>query len=249
VSARPVVGVTTRVALDDDGSLHKNVAPYVRAVERAGGEARVLANDLATLEAVLAECEALVLSGGSDVEPANYGAERHPQTEVPNPARDAFEIALVRAARERRIPVLCICRGLQVANVAFGGTLVQHLPDVLGSNAAIEHSQVEVYALNREEYSPGHIVRLRPQSALAELLGQTEFATNSMHHQAVDHVAPGFVVAGKTDDGVIEALDATFEHPFFVAVQWHPEALPATDAISARLFAGLIGAARGQLVK
>ena len=245
----PVVGITTRIARAPDGSWHPNVAPYVRAVERAGGVARVLANDATTVPAALAACDALVLSGGGDVDPACYGAERHPHTESPNAARDAFEIALVRAARDRPVPVLCICRGLQVANVALGGTLVQHLPDVLGPDAAIEHSQTEVYALNREEYAPGHIVRLRPESTLARLLGRSEFATNSMHHQAVERLASGFAVAGTTDDGVIEALDATFDHPFFVAVQWHPEALPADDPVSARLFAGLIEAARGALAK
>ena len=246
---RPLIGVTTRVARADDGSLHPNVAPYVRAVERAGGEARILDNDVSTCAAVLAECAGIVLSGGGDLDPSHYGAERHALTEPPNLARDAFELALVRGAREECIPVLCICRGLQVANVAFGGTLVQHLPDRLGPDVSIEHSQTEVYALNREEYAPGHIVRLRAGSALATLVGHDEFPTNSMHHQAVDVPAPGFVVAGATDDGVIEALEATFAHPFFVAVQWHPEALPAEDVVSARLFAGLVEAARGALVK
>ncbi len=249
MSEKPVVGITTRTAHGPDGAWHKNVAPYVRAVERAGGEVRVPANDVASVDAVLAECDALVLSGGGDVDPVHYGAVRHAETEPPNPARDAFEIALVRAARERRVPVLCICRGLQVANVAFGGTLVQHVPDVLGSGAAIEHSQVAVYALNREEYAPGHVVRLRPESKLARLLGRTEFASNSMHHQAVDRVAPGFTVAGTTPDGIVEALDATFEHPYFVAVQWHPEALPESDEVSARLFAGLVAAACAEPAK
>jgi len=106
VSEKPVVGITTRTAHGPDGAWHKNVAPYVRAVERAGGEVRVPANDVASVDAVLAECDALVLSGGGDVDPVHYGAVRHAETEPPNPARDAFEIALVRAARERRVPVL-----------------------------------------------------------------------------------------------------------------------------------------------
>ena len=248
-STRPLIGITTRIAHAEDGSLHPNVAPYVASVQRAGGEALVLANDVATVDSVLAKCDGIVLSGGSDVDPQHYGAQRDPHTETPNPPRDEFELALVRGARERGVPILCICRGLQVANVAFGGTLVQHLPDVLGPNAAIEHSQTEVYALNREEYSPGHVVRLRAGSALAALVGRSEFSTNSMHHQAVAEAASCFTVAGATDDGVVEALDAAFEHPFFVAVQWHPEALPAEDPISAALFAGLIAAARGALVK
>ncbi len=241
----PLVGITTRIPREPDGTWHRNVAPYVRAVERGGGRVRVLENLPETAAEVLAACDAIVLSGGGDVDPARYGAARNPATEAPNPERDSFEIALARGARERGIPTLCICRGLQVANVAFGGTLVQHLPDVLGPAPPVVHSQTEIYAENRERYAPGHLVRLRPDSRLAALLATTEFETNSMHHQAVERVAPGFSVAGTTQDGVIEALDATFEHPYFVAVQWHPEALPATDPISARLFSRLVEAARG----
>ena len=240
------IGVTARAALEPDGTPYRNVAPYLRAVARAGGETFVPENDVAQVDAVLERSDGLLFSGGSDLDPASYGAVRHPLTEPPNEARDVFELALMRGARERGVPVLAICRGLEVANVAFGGTLVQHIPDLLGPGASIGHSQTAVYALNREEYAPGHIVRLRPGSRLEGVLGLREFPTNSMHHQAVARVAPELTVAATTDDGIVEALDARFASPFFVAVQWHPEALPAADEVSARLFAAFVAAARNR---
>ena len=241
-SARPRIGVTATRPTNDDGTTYTYLVPYLRALERAGAQPEVLPNDPARVEELLARCDGLLLTGGVDVDPQMYGAERHEKTETPKDERDAFERALVLAARARAIPLLCVCRGMQIANVALGGTLIQHLPDTLGETAPIEHQQVDGSGKARWEHAAGHTVRLKP-GGLAEMLGATEFATNSIHHQAVDRPAPGLAVAGTTGDGVIEALEATFEHPFFFAVQWHPEALDA-DETSRRLFAGLVDAAR-----
>jgi len=156
-------------------------------------------------------------------------------TPVPKPARivadrDAFEIALVRATRQRGIPTLCICRGLQIANVAFGGTLIEDIGDELGERAIIDHLH------------GWHEVTVEAGSALAHVAGALTFETNSRHHQAVRKPGVGLTIAARSDDGIIEALDATFAHSFFVAVQWHPEDLDGD--VSRGLFEGLIAAAR-----
>lgn len=217
--------------------------PYVRAVERSGGRAVLFVNDLGRLEEQVAGVAGIVLSGGTDIAVDCYGGRPLPEVQTPRSERDAFEIALVRLSRERAIPALCVCRGLQLANVAFGGTLIEHLPSELGSTYTLHHQQIGEDGRERSELAPGHVVRVEAESALARLLGATSFATNSMHHQAVRRVAPGLRSVARTADGVIEALDAEFAHPFFYAVQWHPEELPG-EAVSVRLFEGLAAAAR-----
>jgi putative glutamine amidotransferase len=216
------------------------VATYTRAVERAGAGWVLFRNDLASLDAQLEAVDGVLLTGGQDVDPAEYrGRRRYPGAPLRfKRERDRFEIALARTARDRRIPALCICRGLQVANVAFGGTLIEDVPSEFGKDYAIHHRQTEEDGLARSDYARDHEVRLVPGSRIAEIAGTTALRTNSLHHQAVRTTGDGFVVAGRTSDGVVEALDATFDHPFFVAVQWHPEELD--DEPSRRLFAGLV---------
>ena len=239
---RPRIGITYTYALGEAGRPNANVAEYVASVEASGGEPVLLHNEVDRIDQTLVQIDGLILSGGVDVDPSNYGAERHSKAQEPNEARDRFELALARVAREREMPTLCVCRGLQVANVAFGGTLIQDLPEKLGDNYWLHHQQVKEDGEERTTIVAAHAVEVEPGSALAKLLGTTHFATNSMHHQGVDRVAPSFRAVAWTPDGVIEALDATFEHPFFYAVQWHPEELLG-DPISAALFGGLIRAA------
>lgn len=243
---KPRIGITYTYRAGEDGRSNANVRAYVAAVEAAGGEPVLLRNDVSNVEETLSSLNGLILSGGTDVDPKHYGELPHPKTQPANEARDQFEIALARLARKRRVPTLCVCRGLQLANVAFGGTLIQDLPDEFGDERALKHHQInEEDGLERDDYLPGHEVRLEPESALARLLGTTRFASNSMHHQAVPEggVSKELRVVGKTPDGVIEALDARFEHPFFHAVQWHPEELP-DDPVSRALFGGLVEASR-----
>ena len=218
---------------------------YERAIEGAGGYVVSFPNVVVEIDALLATVDGVVISGGVDVDPARYGGRlehSHDERGEYSAARDDFEIALVRATRARGVPTLCICRGMQVVNVAFGGTLVEDLRDELGERYTIEHRQVDESGLERYEYAEGHTVSVLPSSAFARLANATEFLTNSMHHQAVRAVGEGFIAAGHTSDGTIEVLDATFAHPFFYAVQWHPEEL--TDDVSVRLFGGLVAAAR-----
>jgi gamma-glutamyl-gamma-aminobutyrate hydrolase PuuD len=176
---------------------------------------------------VVAGLDGVVVTGGPDVDPARYGAARHPQTGRPRPERDGWEVALCLAALARDLPLLAICRGVQVLNVAQGGTLHQHLPEV------VEHS--------RHRVAPGHMesnaVTLASGSLTASILG-TSTQGLCHHHQAIDRLGDGLRAVGRAADGTIEALEAEGK-TFAVGVQWHPEDDPGDD----RLFRALVDAA------
>jgi len=239
------IGITSSNAYDAKGNVDDHVMPYVRAVRHFGGEPVLLANDIANLDELLATLHGILVTGGVDVDPKRYGGRlEHARSEAGKyrADRDAFETALLRETRERRMPTLGICRGLQIANVAFGGTLIEDLREERGDAYTLEHRQVNELGLDRTEHAPHHEVALEPKSKLAALLGAESIPANSMHHQAVRDIASGLTVVGRTPDGVIEAAEATFDHPFFFAVQWHPEEL-LEDAATAALFGGLVRAA------
>ncbi len=212
---------------------------YVAALERAGAVVRVL--DPATDEprAVLGSCDGLLLTGGVDVDPAEYGErERHPTVEV-DATRDTYELALAREALQRDVPVLAICRGVQVLNVAAGGTLIQDLPSALPHT--LQHT------IEQPKDAIAHEVTVAPDTTLGRLLhvdatSRREVAVNSRHHQSVKQPAPGFVVSASAPDGVIEAIEKPHA-AFCVGVQWHPENFWRTGEF-AGLFAGLVEAAR-----
>lgn len=200
---------------------------YVSAVQRAGGLALILAPDPVTVadpDEALDAVDGLILAGGVDMDPAGYGAERHPAVTRTVPERDAFEIALARRALERDLPLLGICRGMQVLNVACGGTLIQHLPDDVGHE---DHRR-----------TPGsfddadHDVRLEAGSIAARAAGETLHGTKSHHHQGVDRLGAGLRVTGwATLDDLPEAIEAP-DRGFALGVQWHPEADPASSVIA-----------------
>lgn len=220
---------------------------YRRSIERAGAHVVELSNVASDVDIALASVDGIVVTGGVDVDPARYGGRlEHALCERDEYSveRDAFEIALLRATRTRGIPTLGICRGMQIANVAFGGTLVEDLREEMGERYTIEHRQVHETGLERYDYAAEHTVTVVAESAFARLVGTTSFLANSMHHQAVRDLGEGLVAVGHTRDGVVEIVDATFEHPFFFAVQWHPEELD--DAVSGRLFGGLAAAAEAR---
>jgi putative glutamine amidotransferase len=207
---------------------------YVDAVQRAGGIAVLLPPDPAAVrrpDMLLDLVDALLLAGGADMDPASYGAERHEATVGTVPERDAFELALARRAIERDMPFLGICRGMQVLNVARGGTLLQHVPESYGHD---EHRR-----------NPGsfegadHLVRLEPGSLAARAAGEELHNTLSHHHQAVDQVGEGLVVTGISElDELPEAVELP-DRRFTLGVQWHPEADPTSP-----LIAGLVEEAR-----
>jgi putative glutamine amidotransferase len=238
----PRIGITSSRPYDASGAIDDHVLPYVRAVQRYGGTPVLLANRAADVDEHLATLQGVLVTGGVDVDPRLYGGRlEHARSEAGKyrAERDAFEIALLRATRDRGIPTLGICRGLQIANVAFGGTLIEDLREERGDAYTIEHRQTNELGLDRTEHAPDHDVVLEPRSRLAALIGTAPFPANSMHHQAVRDVGDGLAVVGRTADGVIEAAEATFAHPFFFAVQWHPEEL-LDDAATAALFGGLV---------
>lgn len=180
------------------------------------------------IERVLDGIDGLILTGGKDVDAALYGERAHPENDTPRPDRDAWELALVRAAIARDLPLLGICRGLQVLNVALGGTLVQHLPDVIGSNR---------YSYGNATFADNPVITV-PGTRIGGMLGES-LTVKSYHHQAINHLADGLTVSARGDDGIIQAVDID-GMSFGVAVQWHPEETP--DDL--RLFAALIEAAQ-----
>lgn len=195
-------------------------ASYVHAVERAGGLPLIVPplEQLAHAEAVIESCDGLLLTGGEDVDPERYGEPRHPKLEITNPERDATEIALIEAARARGTPTLAICRGLQILNVALGGTLVQDIRSQRPS--AIDHDP------GGSRDAPAHAIDVEPDSQLARMLGVTHFSANSLHHQAADRVAEGLRATAWAPDGLVEGLEWTGHDGWWaVAVQWHPEEL------------------------
>jgi putative glutamine amidotransferase len=179
----------------------------------------------------------LVLTGGEDVGAEHFGQTPHPAMGAPHAARDEYELALARAARDRRIPTLAICRGAQVMNVALGGTLIQDIPSLLP--AAADHD------LSTRRTERVHEIAIERGSALANVVGDTSIAVNSSHHQAVDEVAPTLRVSATSPDGVIEAIEPANDDWWMIAVQWHPEELTDTpEPWDRRLFSAFAEAVR-----
>ena len=221
-SEKPRIGVTPCSRVDD----------YVESVRRAGGEPVVLSNDDDPV-AVLGTVDGVLLTGGLDVDPRLYGEAPHPTTETA-PERDRFEIPLTRAAIGGDIPLLAICRGVQVLNVAAGGSLIQDIPSAMTSK--LNHS------IDTPKDHVAHNVRVTHGTLLQELLGAEQQSVNSRHHQAVGAVANDFVVSAVAADGVVEAIERP-DASFCVGVQWHPENFWRTGEF-AELFRGFVSAAR-----
>jgi putative glutamine amidotransferase len=221
--ARPVIGICTALERARwsvwDQQAYLLPRSYIDTVQREGGMAVMLPPDDAVQrdpDDVLDLIDGLILAGGADLDPATYGATPHPETRGTVPERDTFELALARRTLERDIPVLGVCRGMQLMNVAAGGTLLQHLPESHGHH---EHRR-----------TPGtfdgadHDVRLQEGSLAARAAGEVVHATKSHHHQGIDRVGEGFEVTGwSIIDGLPEAFEAP-ERRFALGVQWHPEA-------------------------
>lgn len=212
---------------------------YAAAIQRAGGRAVLLPldpGDAEHPEEVIATLDGLILPGGADMDPARYGHEPHRALGPTDELLDAVQIALARAALEADLPLLGICRGMQVLNVAAGGTLHQHLPDLLDGSE--EHRRVPG---TLDEHN-AHPVELEPGSLAALAAGRDRTTTRSHHHQAVDAVGDGLVVTGRhVEDGLIEAIEAP-SATYCLGVQWHPEADPDSTII-----ASLVDAARARV--
>jgi putative glutamine amidotransferase len=242
----PLVAVTATVRADDGVARVRLAAAYVEVLARAGltpvvlppvmGDEAAIAGAIAR---VLDAVSGLVLTGGEDVAPDLYGAVPSPRLGRVNRGRDLTELAAARAARDRRLPTLAICRGIQVLNVALGGTLVQDIPSERGGSLAHDPDQPRT--------ARTHAVRVVPDSRLARALGATGLEVNSVHHQAVDRVAEGLVVTATAPDGVVEGIEPPPDDPWWaVAVQWHPEEFVRDGAApDHRLFAAFARALDG----
>jgi putative glutamine amidotransferase len=240
----PVIGITTRVRQVESSTgtspTHTLNDAYTKAVERAGGHALLfVSQDPAAAPDMLDRVDGLILSGGGDVHPASYDGPDHDTVYGLEPDRDAFEFAIAREAMERRMPTLAICRGLQVLNVALGGTLhvdIQHAID--GAN---DH-----FLKGGSVYETPVIVNLEPDSKLAGVCGATLAGVNSIHHQSVKDLGVGLRSVGTSTDGVIEAVEHEDSDWPLIGVQWHPEFLSAkADPFALALFEALIASASG----
>ncbi|MGV9270091.1 gamma-glutamyl-gamma-aminobutyrate hydrolase family protein [Kitasatospora sp. NPDC003701] len=228
MTVRPLIGITSYLDEAAWGVWRQPAAvlpqTYLDAVSRAGGTPVLLPPQAGGVERLIGALDGLLLAGGADIDPARYGADPHPRTGRPQPHRDGWELELLAAALDRDLPVLGVCRGLQLLNVALGGDLVQHLPDE-------SHQTLPASYLRQE-------VVTRPDSVIGGILGPTA-QVSCYHHQAVGRVAGGLLATAWSADETVEALELP-GRTFTVAVQWHPE----TDPDDPRLFEAFTAASR-----
>jgi gamma-glutamyl-gamma-aminobutyrate hydrolase PuuD len=213
-------------------------AAYVDAVSRAGGDPVIVPPvllDDESASARLSRFDGLLLTGGGDIDPALYGQATRPEVAHVNPARDEFEIPLVRAAIDRALPTLCICRGVQVLNVALGGTLHQHISD-----------REDLVAHRNDDGSDGvlHEVRAQPGSRVMKAMGVERARTFSHHHQALADVGTGLVPVAWAEDGLLEGVE--LDDGWVLGLQWHAEATAAADPTQQAVFDALVREAAGQ---
>lgn len=234
-TGRPVIGLVSYGRGSDPGRYSLPIA-YVEAVRRAGGRVVILPPEAEPTRAILEGLDGLVLPGGGDIDPRRYGQAPHPELYGLDSERDAFERVLAAETLRAQLPVLAICRGLQVVNVALGGDLVQHLPDVVFERVA-HRAGVSQFVRHR--------VRLAPGSRLADVCGSTTLEVASSHHQGPGRLGARLKAVAWADDDTVEALEAE-RHPDLLAVQWHPEETAAEDERQQRLFDWLVSRARGR---
>ena len=248
----PIIGITATLKEDVEaiaerplGRFVRTDLDYIEGVVGAGGAPVVLppTGDEGAAEAVIHSLDGLLLSGGSDLDPGYYGEEPVLELGVTLPERDAFEMALVRLALRRGMPVFGICRGMQVLNVALAGTLYQDLPSQWEGDV-LKHRQ------DTPKWQPTHEVRVREGSYIAEVMGREVVKVNSYHHQGVRVLAEGLVATGHSSDGVIEALEARdLSERWLLGVQWHAEAMRGAGPQQERLFEAHVSAAERHAVR
>jgi len=237
----PLIGITTSLTVDKAPERASVNIAYIRAVQGAGGIPVLLPPHLSheARAALWQRLDGLVLTGGGDIDPARFDQPRHPKTEEVAPARDELELGLTRRALDEDVPLFAICRGLQVLNVALGGTLIQDLPSERPGSR--QHSQRE------PRHEPTHAVKVMGEGTrLGRVLGTLEVNVNSMHHQAIDRLGFGLREVAWAPDGVIEGAELPDDDHFVLGVQWHPEELIGHDQAARNLFLALIEAARKQ---
>lgn len=245
---RPVIGLTTQTLHSIDGipaglpeSWVMNQR-YFLATTIVGGVpwmVPLLDDDEDTLYEIYRHLDGILIPGGVDMDPATFGEDRHPKLGAVDPARDRVELQLTKWAIEDRKPVLGLCRGIQVINVALGGTLYQDIADQIPQ--AIKHDYFPTAGFERDHLA--HDVTVAPGSRLHGVMERQTFKVNSMHHQAIKALAPDLVPSATSPDGLIEAVESPSDH-FLVGVQWHPEVFELTDPHTRHLFHEFISAAK-----
>ncbi|MDI3339047.1 MAG: gamma-glutamyl-gamma-aminobutyrate hydrolase family protein [Sphaerobacter sp.] len=239
---KPIIGITPSIVTTDGDRPERRytlATTYSDAVDAAGGVPIILPYHEGSVERILDIVDGLVLSGGADLRPDRYGDTTvHPTVYGIDDLRDSFEVALVERAIARGVPILGICRGCQVLNVALGGTLIQDIPDQHGTT--IEHRQSERTIPPAE---PSHSVSVESGSLLETVYGATSLATNSFHHQAIRDIAPSLRLAGRAPDGIVEAVWRPGP-TWVLGLQWHPELMFRAHPEHLRPFQALVAAAR-----
>ena len=248
----PIIGITATLKEDVDTVAERPLGRFVRAdldyvegVAGAGGAPVVLppVGEESAAEALIHSLDGLLLSGGSDLDPSYYGEKPVSELGVTLPERDAFEMALVGLALRRGLPVFGICRGMQVLNVALGGTLYQDLPSQWEQDQ-LKHRQ------DTPKWQPTHEVRVSEGSYIAEVMGRESVKVNSYHHQGIRDLAEGLVVTGRSSDGVIEAVEAEdLSERWLLGVQWHAEAMRGSGPQQESLFEAHVSAAEGHALR
>lgn len=242
---RPRVGVPYRTLTEQLNDVKERHEPYIRSVERVGGEAVAIALNLSAgeLERQAQELDAVVLPGSpADVNPARYRAVRHPKTADADLARETTDMTLLRHCFDEGKPILAICYGIQILNVYLGGSLIQDIPSEI--KTTIEHAWT---GRARGEPEPFHRVKVDAASRTASEFGEQEEQVNSSHHQSIREPGRNLRVTARASDGIIEAVEWTGDANWVTGVQWHPERM-TNDPLARKLFAELVAAARNAIV-
>ncbi|AZR72319.1 hypothetical protein BBF96_02270 [Anoxybacter fermentans] len=216
---RKVIGITSSQQTVNDPLEFTLPKLYVRAIENVGGLPLILPiidKDVALIAEMVERVDGILLTGGVDVDPMLFGEEPHTEMGRIDPERDFFELHLAKIALEKNLPILGICRGCQVLNVAAGGTIVQDIPSFYGKDKVHKHKQTA------PRWYPTHSVEIVKGSKLEAIFKTNKITVNSYHHQSVKEPAPGFIVSAKAKDGIIEAIEG-IEYKYALGIQWHPE--------------------------
>jgi len=234
MSTFPLIGVSMSITVGASPERAYVNSTYLNAIQQAGGVPVALPAQLSprSWERLAAGLDGLLLTGGGDIDPALFSETPHATLSDVAPIRDSFEAAAARWALERGVPLLCVCRGLQVLNVALGGSLYQDVGTDPGTQ--LEHSQ------KRPRNEPTHKVKVTPGSRLAEVMGADEVEVNSMHHQAVKSLGRGLAACAWAPDQIVEGIELPSADGFVLAVQWHPEELIGHSEPARRLFSALV---------
>jgi putative glutamine amidotransferase len=235
----PLIGITTSLTVDAIPDRAYVNGTYIRAVQAAGGIPLLLTPHFTpeVRAALWQRLDGLVLTGGGDIEPARFGQAPHPAVADVSPARDELELGLTRRALADGVPLFAICRGIQILNVALGGTLVQDIPS--------EWPNALVHTQKAPRHEPTHAVKVLGEGTrLGRVLGVLEVQVNSMHHQAIQRLGEGLREVAWAPDGVIEGVELSGDASFVLGVQWHPEELVGHDQTARNLFDAVVDAAR-----